>query len=82
MITHTSLGYAETLGMIVEAEAGAMLTVDDDVSPLPDGNVAKSLPSDRLCMGVAIRPGVAGATGRMKLRWAGRTEGSTFASET
>jgi hypothetical protein len=72
-ITPTSLGYAETLGIIVEAEAGAPLTVDDDVSPLPDGKLAKSLPGDRLCVGVAISPAAAGATGRMMLRWAGRT---------
>jgi hypothetical protein len=56
--------------------------MNDEVSPLPDGKVAKSLPGDRLCMGVAIRPAAAGATGRMMLRWAGRTEGATFASET
>lgn len=77
MITHTLPGYTEKLGMIVDTETGVLLTVDDDVSPLPDGKVAESLPGDWPCVGVGIRPAAASTAGRMMLRWAGRTEGAT-----
>lgn len=71
-ISSTDFGHAVPLGPIVEAEAGGMVTVDDDVTPNAAGAVTKAPTGDRRCVGVAVTSGTSGKPFLMMLRWAGR----------
>lgn len=71
-ITPSDFGYALAHGPIVQAQAGASLTTDDDVTPAADGTLGKSAAGDRRCIGSAITTATAGGSFLLLLRWSGR----------
>ncbi len=67
-----AFGFAETLGPVLQVEAGAALAPDQDVSPQSDGTVIKASVGDKRCVGVVIVGGAKGTHCHMMLRWAGK----------
>ena len=65
-------GYAETLGPVLAAEAGATLGPDDAVTPMADGTVRKAPAADRRAVGFAVTAAPKGKHVLMMLAWAGR----------
>lgn len=65
-------GFAETLGPILAAEAGATLVHDDPVTPMADGTVRRAPAADRRAVGFAVTAAPKGKPVLMMLAWAGR----------
>lgn len=67
-ISPTTHGYAETLGHLVDAEAGSTVGADDEAVANPDGTVSKARRRD-YTIGVVVGGAAKGKKALLMMRW-------------